>query len=141
MVSSGLGELSGVAPALRGAFADPALSREALFALTDRFVAEVASGAYRKSGWPSSAYRVSKIAMNAYVRILARELESPRDPRAILVNAACPGWVRTAMGGASAPRSVEAGAKTPLWLALLPVANEAAGPTGGFYRDERPIPW
>jgi carbonyl reductase 1 len=135
MVSSGLGELSGVAPALRAAFADPAQDRAALLALTDRFVAEVAGGTYRKSGWPSSAYRVSKIAMNAYVRILARELAG--DPRAILVNAACPGWVRTAMGGASAPRSIESGARTPLWLALLP----AGGPTGGFFRDERPIAW
>jgi carbonyl reductase 1 len=135
MVSSGLGELSGVAPALRAAFVAPTLDRAALFALADRFVADVASGTYRRSGWPSSAYGVSKIAMNAYVRILARELAA--EPRRILVNAACPGWVRTAMGGSSAPRSAEAGAKTPLWLSLLP----PGGPTGGFFRDERAIAW
>lgn len=73
--------------------------------------------------------------MNTYVRILARELAA--DPRRILVNAACPGWVRTRMGGKSAPRSPEEGAKTPIFLALLP----EGGPSGGFFRDERPVPF
>jgi carbonyl reductase 1 len=73
--------------------------------------------------------------MNALVRVLARELAA--DPRRILVNAACPGWVRTRMGGHAAPRSVEHGARTPVWLALLP----EGGKSGGFFRDERPIPW
>jgi NAD(P)-dependent dehydrogenase (short-subunit alcohol dehydrogenase family) len=72
--------------------------------------------------------------MNALVRVLARELAD--DPRRIAVNAACPGWVRTRMGGRGAPRSVEQGAQTPVWLA---VALE--GPNGGFFRDERPIAW
>ena len=47
------------------------------------------------------------------------------------------GWVRTDMGGADAPRSVEEGAETAVWLALLP----ASGPTGHFYRDKKPVPW
>jgi hypothetical protein len=53
------------------------------------------------------------------------------------VNTMCPGWVRTDMGGRSAPRSVEEGADTAVWLATLP----DDGPTGGFFRDRRPIPW
>jgi NAD(P)-dependent dehydrogenase (short-subunit alcohol dehydrogenase family) len=57
--------------------------------------------------------------------------------RGILINAACPGWVRTGMGGAQAPRSVEQGADTPVWLATLP----DDGPTGGFFQDRKPIPW
>lgn len=135
MVSSGMGELSCLGKDLREKFADPALSRDGLVALVNRFVREIAAGTHEASGFPSNAYRVSKVAMNAYVRILARELLS--DPRAIKVNAACPGWVRTNMGGASAPRTVEDGAKTPVWLALLPLE----GPTGGFFRDEHAIPW
>jgi len=135
MVSSGMGELSGVRGEVRERFADPELDRAGLLALVESFVRDVAAGTHARRGWPSSAYSVSKIAMNALVRVLARELAG--DPRRILVNAENPGWVRTRMGGASAPRSVEDGARTAVWLALLP----EGGPTGGFFRDERPIPW
>jgi NAD(P)-dependent dehydrogenase (short-subunit alcohol dehydrogenase family) len=55
----------------------------------------------------------------------------------VKVNSACPGWVRTDMGGASATRTVEQGAETIVWLATLP----DDGPTGGFFRDKRPIAW
>jgi NAD(P)-dependent dehydrogenase (short-subunit alcohol dehydrogenase family) len=55
----------------------------------------------------------------------------------ILVNSACPGWVRTDMGGERAPLSVAQGADTPVWLATLP----DNGPTGGFFRERRRIPW
>jgi NAD(P)-dependent dehydrogenase (short-subunit alcohol dehydrogenase family) len=82
-------------------------------------------------GYP--AYRVSKTALNALTRILASELRGSN----VLVNSVCPGWVQTDMGGSSAPRPVEAGADTPVWAATLP--NN--GPTGGFFRDRRPIHW
>jgi len=133
MVSSGLGSLTGVRGDLRSRFEDPGLTRAALLALVEEFPRDVAAGVHDKHGWPSNAYRVSKIAMNALVRVLARELEG--DPRRILVNAADPGWVRTRMGGRSAPRSIEHGARTPVWLALLP----DGGPTGGFFRDEHAV--
>jgi len=133
MVSSGLGSLTGVRGELRARFEDPRLTREGLLALVEQFPRDVAAGVHERNGWPSSAYRVSKIAMNALVRVMARELEG--DPRRILVNAADPGWVRTRMGGRSAPRSLEQGARTPVWLALLP----DGGPTGDFFRDERAV--
>lgn len=133
MVSSGLGELSGIGPDLRAQFAAPNLDRKTLLDLVERFISEVAAGTHAKSGFPSSAYRVSKVALNAYVRLLARELAS--DPRNILVNAVCPGWVQTRMGGSSAPRSPAEGAETPVWLSLLP----AGSPTGGFFRDKQAI--
>ena len=136
MVSSGMGDVSCLGAALRSEVMKPSLDRAGLVAFTDRFVADVAAGTHTKSGWPSNAYRVSKVAMNAYVRILARELTE--DARKILVNAACPGWVRTAMGGASAPRSPEEGAKTPAWLAILPLGDRRSG---GIYRDEQAIDW
>lgn len=135
MVSSGMGELSCLGPELREQFAAPNLDRTTLLGLVERFVAEVGAGTHEKSGFPSSAYRVSKVALNAYVRILARELAS--DPRGILVNATCPGWVKTRMGGNSAPTSIEQGADTPVWLATLP----EGGPTGGFFREQRAIPF
>ncbi len=136
MVSSGMGDVSCLGAALRKEIMSPTLDRAGLVAFTDRFVADIAAGTHAKNGWPSNAYRVSKVAMNAYVRILARELAG--DPRKVLVNAACPGWVRTAMGGSSAPRSPEEGARTPAWLALLPAGDTR---TGGIYRDEKPVDW
>jgi carbonyl reductase 1 len=132
MVSSGMGELSGIpSNEIRARFADSRLDREGLVALTDEFVAGVSSG--KLDGFPRNAYSVSKVAMNAYVRILARDLAT--DPRRIAVNAASPGWVRTRMGGRSAPRSVEEGARTPVFLATL--GDDA--PSGRFFHDEREI--
>ena len=83
------------------------------------------------SGFP--AYRMSKAALNALTRVTAAEL----GPSPIKVNAMCPGWVRTDLGGPNATRSVEQGAETAVWLATLP----EAGPTGGFFRDKAPIAW
>lgn len=135
MMSSGMGALSAISPALQSEVMAPSLDRDGLLAFTDRFVADVARGDHQARGWPSNAYRVSKIAMNAYVRILARELSL--DPRKVLVNATDPGWVRTAMGGSGAPRSPEEGADTAVWLATLP----EGGPSGGLFRDRHAVDW
>lgn len=78
-------------------------------------------------------YRLSKTALNALTRILADELQNTR----IKVNSVCPGWVRTDMGGAHATRSVEEGVETIVWLATL----GDDGPSGGFFRDRKAIPW
>jgi len=82
-------------------------------------------------GYPG--YRVSKTALNALTRILASELGGS----GVLVNSVEPGWVQTDMGGSRAPRPVEEGAEGVVWAATLP--NN--GPTGGFFRDRRRIPW
>jgi NAD(P)-dependent dehydrogenase (short-subunit alcohol dehydrogenase family) len=90
-------------------------------------------GQISKMGAESPAYRVSKAALNAFTATLSAEVKE----FGIHVNSMSPGWVRTDMGGAEAPRSVEEGAETAVWLALLP----ASGPTGQFFRDKKPIPW
>lgn len=79
------------------------------------------------------AYRISKTALNAVTCIAAAEARGAN----ILVNSACPGWVRTDMGGPNAPRTVEQGADTAVWLATLP----DGGPTGGYFRDRKAIAW
>lgn len=92
------------------------------------------------SGWGSfaeglqgpGAYGVSKAALNAMTKALPRDL-----PEGVLINAMCPGWVQTRMGGPGATRSPEQGADTAIWLATLP----DDGPTGQFFRDRREIPW
>jgi NAD(P)-dependent dehydrogenase (short-subunit alcohol dehydrogenase family) len=85
------------------------------------------------AGVGTPAYRLSKAALNAITTLIAKEV---RDDN-ILVNSACPGWVRTDMGGDQAPLTPEQGADTPVWLATLP----DGGPTGGFYRERTRIPW
>ena len=80
----------------------------------------------------SAAYAISKAALNALTVRLAREAHGD-----VKVNAACPGWVRTRMGGTGAPKSVEEGADTIVWLATL----SADGPSGGLFRNRRAVPW
>ena len=133
MVSSGMGELAVIAEPLRSRFLDPALDRGALNALMRAFVEDVRTGQYARNGWPGNAYSVSKVGLNALVRVMAPALRE----RGVLINAVCPGWVRTDMGGRSAPRAVEDGAASIVWAASLP----PDGPTGGFFRDGRRIDW
>jgi NAD(P)-dependent dehydrogenase (short-subunit alcohol dehydrogenase family) len=97
-------------------------------------VVNVSSGAGSLSGMGAGtpAYSVSKAALNAFTRIVAAELRS----EGILVNAVCPGWVATDMGGPGG-RPVEDGAASVMWAVTLP----DNGPTGGFFRDGRPVEW
>ena len=83
-------------------------------------------------GGGTPAYSASKAALNALTRMLAAELRAD----GVLVNAVCPGWVATDMGGAGG-RPVAEGAASVLYAATLP----DDGPTGGFFRDGRPLPW
>lgn len=129
-VSSGMGSLDRYAPEIRRRFLDPTLDRARLDALVDEFVARVEKGDL--GGWPRNAYSVSKAALNAFARIAARELGPGRH-----VNAVCPGWVRTRMGGPAASRSLEQGARGIVWAATL----GPEGPTGGFFRDGERIEW
>jgi NAD(P)-dependent dehydrogenase (short-subunit alcohol dehydrogenase family) len=131
MVSSGMGELSAYSADLQARFTSPSLDVPALVKLVDEFETDVRLGQHTSRGWPSSAYRVSKAALNALARIEARELP------ALHVNAVCPGWVKTDMGGPGASREVEHGARGIVWAATL----GADGPSGGFFRDGKPIAW
>lgn len=91
------------------------------------------SGSFVDS-WPGTpAYSMTKAALNMLTLKMAADLKDD----GILVNAVCPGWARTDMGGQEAPRSAEEGAKSIAWAALL----EDDGPTGGFFRDGERISW
>lgn len=79
-----------------------------------------------------AGYRLSKTALNALTVLLANELRG----QAIKVHSMCPGWVKTDMGGPNAPRTVEKGAETAVYL-----ATQKGLPTGRFWRDKRPVSW
>jgi NAD(P)-dependent dehydrogenase (short-subunit alcohol dehydrogenase family) len=87
--------------------------------------------AQMRAGFP--AYRMSKAALNALTRITAAEVGAGN----VKVNAMCPGWCRTEMGGREAERAPSEGAKTAVWLATLP----ESGPNGGFFHDQKEIAW
>ena len=82
------------------------------------------------SGWPG--YRISKAALSAVTLLFANHARGD-----VLVNAVCPGWVQTDMGGAGATRTVDEATPGIVWAATL----EVGGPSGGFFRDGEPVPW
>lgn len=118
-------------------FYGPFLLAQALLPLIRRSddgrIVNVSSGmgAMSEMGGGYPAYRTSKAALNAFTKVLSAE-----EGGAIKVNSMCPGWVRTDMGGTSAPRSVAQGAETAVWLAVAPEI-----PNGAFVRDKRQIAW
>lgn len=92
-----------------------------------------ASGSFVHS-WPGTpAYAMTKAALNMLTVKMAHDAADD----SILVNAVCPGWVRTDMGGAEADRSVAEGAASVLWAVHLP----DDGPSGGFFRDGERLEW
>ncbi len=133
IVSSGLGDRQVVAEPLRARFTDDTLGRAELSQLMSQFVGLVAEDRHLAAGWPSNAYAVSKLGATKLAQVLARELAD--DPRGLRINALCPGWVKTAMGGEGALREVDEGADTAVWLATQPPGS------GGFYRDRQPASW
>lgn len=89
-------------------------------------------GAFAEAMQGPPSYAVSKAALNA----LSVKLAAEAGPH-VKVNAMCPGWVKTRMGGSTAPLTPEQGADTIVWLATLP----DDGPTGGFYRERQVAAW
>ncbi|XP_042357892.1 carbonyl reductase [NADPH] 1 [Plectropomus leopardus] len=140
-VSSFVGSrtLNQCSPALQQRFRSEDITEEELEGLMQRFVDQTKKDEHKKGGWPETAYGVSKCGLTTLSMIHARRLSKERPNDGILLNACCPGWVRTDMAGDKAPKSPDEGAITPVYLALLPPG--ATGPHGKFVSDKEVQPW
>ncbi|XP_042289169.1 carbonyl reductase [NADPH] 1-like [Thunnus maccoyii] len=140
-VSSFVGSrtLNQCSAALQQRFRSEDITEEELVGLMQQFVDQTKKDEHKQGGWPETAYGVSKTGLTALSMILARRLSEKRPNDQILLNACCPGWVRTDMAGPKASKSPDEGAITPVYLALLPPG--ATEPHGKFVSDKEVQPW
>ncbi|NXA49083.1 CBR1 reductase, partial [Nothocercus julius] len=124
---------------LQQKFRSDTITEEELVKLMTKFVEDAKKNTHEKEGWPNTAYGVSKIGVTVLSRIQARMINEKRKGDHILLNACCPGWVRTDMAGPKALKSPDEGAETPVYLALLPA--DANGPHGQFVSDKTVQTW
>jgi carbonyl reductase 1 len=136
MVSSSQGFRSFLSPLLRSRF-DRLCTVNDIHVLMKEFVQDVLEGKHEQKGWPPSTYRVSKLALNKLTQILGDDFKAHGNPKKILINAVDPGWINTEMGGANAPKTVEEGADTPVWLTLLKDEERQ----GDLYLDRQRVDW
>ncbi|XP_067676751.1 carbonyl reductase [NADPH] 1-like [Haliotis asinina] len=129
--------LNRCAQALKERFTSPDITLTELESLMEKFENDVSSGTYSQT-WPETAYGVSKIGITTMSLIQQRVLD--REGKTdVVVNACCPGWCRTDMGGQSAPDSAEEGADTIVYLATLP--PETMSPRGELVTHRKIKPW
>ena len=102
------------------------LAEEDIDGVVDAFLQDVKRGTWKKKGWPAlwTDYAVSKLALNAYTRVLAKR------SRSVSVNSFCPGFTQTSMTGGKGTHTADAAAFVGARLALLPPHRL---PTGQFF--------
>jgi carbonyl reductase 1 len=117
---------------------DETLSEHLIDEMLNKFLTEVNDGSWQTGGWPQmyTDYSLSKLALNVYTRLTARQLVDRPDGHNVYINCFCPGWVKTEMTNWEGNMSAEEGADTGVWLALLPVENISSGK---FYAERREI--
>ena len=125
--------------ALQKQFSSPVLTECELVTLMEQFVTDVASGIHAENGWATSALGVSKLGLTALTKIHSREMAAVSGQEDVLVNACCPGWVKTEMSGSlpQATLTPDEGAEMPLFLATL----LSGSPTGEFWKKKAVAEW
>jgi len=122
--------------AMQKKFKDPNLNMDQLCDLIQKFVADAKTGNHEKSGFANSAYGMSKVGVSVMTFIQQRQLNSKDD---IIVNACCPGYVDTDMTSHKGHKTINQGADTPLYLAMLPPNTNS--PKGDFLSERKIKNW
>ncbi|KAM3934653.1 carbonyl reductase [NADPH] 1-like [Leptodactylus fuscus] len=131
--------LSKCSKELKEKFCSDTITEDELTKLMEKFVEDAKNGDHQEKGWANTAYGMSKIGVTVLSKIQARQLKESRKGEGIILNACCPGWVRTDMAGPNATKSPDEGAVTPVYLALLPIGVDA--PYGELVSDKEVVPW
>ncbi|KAL8056374.1 hypothetical protein ABFX02_04G116100 [Erythranthe guttata] len=113
------------------------LSEDLIDQTLNTFLEQVKDGKWENGGWPQvfTDYSLSKLAVSAYTRLMARIFSELPEGQKIYINCYCPGWVKTAMTGWAGHTSPEEGADTAVWLALL----QDQSISGKFFAERREI--
>ncbi|KAH9513988.1 NADH-cytochrome b5 reductase [Bulinus truncatus] len=123
---------------LKARFTDPKIPMEELTALINQFVKESQTGSHKEAGWPNFAYGVSKIGVTVMSMIQQRELDA-QGADDIVVNACCPGYVNTDMSNHQGHLTIDQGAESPVYCALLPPNTNQ--PRGKFISVKKVVEW
>jgi len=118
-------------------FKSDSITRKELDDAMNDFVEKAKLGEHKEAGYSDSAYGMSKVGMTVLTKIFARKFKKDRDDD-VVINACCPGWIKTDMGGPKASKTPDQGAVTPLYLALLPQGTEY---NGNFFSDKALREW
>jgi len=131
-VASMAGKLRQVSAPLQSAFSDLSATLDSVRGLVDRFESDVAAGAHKLRGWSNSNYGMSKLALIAVTKVLAR------SHPALRVNCCCPGYCDTDMSSHKGPRPPAEGARNALLLVTTP---RDQCPSGAFVQNEKESEW
>ena len=124
---------------LQKEFKSKEITEEQLVERMREYVRLAKENKLKDSGWPSTPYDISKLAVIVMSKLHANWLQKHQGEKRILLNSCCPGWVQTDMGGKDAPKSVAQGIETPLYLALLPPGTTT--PNGELVNEKRVRKW
>ncbi len=133
-VSSMVGKLNKYTPELISTF-HSASSVSQITSLMSSFHSSVKNGTNSKDGWPGSAYAVSKAGVTGMTKVIAEE--ERRKGSEVLINSACPGYVKTDMTNSGGRKTPDQGARTPVMLAL----GDLDGKSGFFWEHEDVSQW
>ena len=138
-VASGLGHLKRVKNTdIQEQLVSPSLREDELVGLAESYCTATVKGDASDSTWPTdAAYTISKVFVIGLTRIQARDMSANRPDARILINACCPGFVKTDLNGHRGHLTTEEGAETPVFLALLPDGS----PNGLFYKKKEVCEW